>query len=372
MVLKRLRTVDIGMFPIILCFFLSIFSVFSRAVKFFPFSLDNMSVWVAKPVFFRGDITNYYSDKVGLSGITNNKFSLNGTSKVSNPEYSVDDIPNPPSSSNIKNDDSHHVGEKTYKITETQIKSGGAKYDNFYVKNISGTEINILKQLSAPADIRIKNTKDIQVLIYHTHTSESYLQKDEGFFYESYYPRSTDNSINVTRVGEAITNKLLEHGIGTLHDTTYHDSPTYKGAYSRSYKTIKENLQKHPSIKVTIDVHRDSMGDKESGKVKPTFKIKGNKAAQIMVITGCDKDGSIGFPDWEQNLRFALKVQKKCETMFPGLTRPMFLGKVRYNLNLTHGSILVEVGSDVNTLDEAIYSGTLFGEALAHVLKELK
>ena len=114
------------------------------------------------------------------------------------------------------------------------------------------------------------------------------------------------------------------------------------------------------------------MGDKESGKVKPTFKIKGNKAAQIMVITGCDKDGSIGFPDWEQNLRFALKVQKKCETMFPGLTRPMFLGKVRYNLNLTHGSILVEVGSDVNTLDEAIYSGTLFGEALAHVLKELK
>lgn len=350
----------------------SIICIFIKALRCKIFNIDQISLISAKPIFPRGHIPNNIFGSYNYKFTNNKSNKYDNTRQASNPEYSGGNIPPPPKTLGAIIEENHSPNEKTYKIIESQFSSSGSKYGNFHVKNISGVEINIEKELSFPPDVHIKNNNDVQVLIYHTHTSESYLRKDQGFFYESYYPRSTDSNINVTRVGDAITKKLTEHGIVTIHDTTYHDVPTYQGSYSRSYKTIKSNLEKYPSIQVTIDIHRDSLGNREHGKVKPTFKINGTKAAQIMVITGCDKDGSIGFPDWQHNLRFALKVQQKCESMFPGLTRPMFLGNVKYNLNLCHGSILIEVGSDVNTLDESIYSGTLLGEALANLLKELK
>lgn len=372
-VLKKLRTTNTYIFLIILCFIISVVCIFIRTSRSKLFSVEQISLLSAKPVFPRGYIPNNIFNLSNLKFINNsNSSDYNSTRQTSNSEYSTDNIPHHNKILGPDFEEKHSPNEKTYKVIESQFSSSGLKVDNFYVKNVSGAEINIDRELSSSPDVHIKSTKDIQVLIYHTHTSESYLRKDQGFFYESYYPRSTDSSINVTRVGDAITEKLIEHGISTLHDTTYHDVPTYKGSYARSYKTIKSNLEKYPSIQVTIDIHRDSLGERENGKIKPTFKINGSKAAQIMIITGFDKDGSLGFPDWEQNLRFALRLQQKCETMFPGLTRPMFLGNVRYNLNLSHGSILIEVGSDVNTLDEAVYSGTLLGESLAHLLNELK
>ena len=269
-------------------------------------------------------------------------------------------------------DEHHSPDEKTYKIIESQFSSGGTKYENFYVKNTTDYDLNIAEELSKTPDVNIKDTDKPQVLIVHTHTSESYISKDRGFFYESFYPRTEDNTKNVTRVGNAIAEKLRQNGISTIHDTTFHDVPTYNGSYSRSAKTIKSNLEKYPSIQVVLDIHRDSLGDKERGKIKPTFKFQGHKAAQIMVIAGCDSDGSLGYPDWEKNLRFALRVHQKCETMFPGITRPMFFGKVKYNFNLTHGSVLIEVGSDVNTLEEAVISGNMVGESLSKVLLELR
>ena len=198
------------------------------------------------------------------------------------------------------------------------------------------------------------------------------MNRDEGFFYESFYPRSLNNEKNVTRVGQAITDKLIENGINTVHDITYHDNPTYNGSYCRAAQTIKKNLEKYPSIQVVIDIHRDSLGSKETGKIKPTFKYSGKKAAQLMVISGCDPDGNLGFPNWRKNLRLALRVQKYCETLFPGITRPLNFSKVKYNEHLTPGSLLIEVGSDANTLEEAVNTGTMLGEALSKLLNDLK
>ena len=347
--------------------------IFIRVKKSPALSKETFSILAVKPFFPQGDISfaPFTKTKSKALELYTNK-DLGQAQKTSNKEYSAEEIPNPPLEISGQDEDKHLPGEKTYKIIESQFGQAGLKYQNFCVKNTSGIEIDIAKELESRPDVFIKNSNRPQVLIYHTHTSESYLKKDEGFFYESYYPRSTDSTRNVTRVGEEITKRLIQHGIPTIHDKTYHDSPTYKGSYSRSYKTIKENLEKYPSIQVTIDIHRDSMGSLESGKVKPTFKINGTKAAQIMVVSGCDKDGSDGFPDWEQNLRLALRVQQRCETMFPGFTRPMSFGNFRYNMNLSHGAMLIEVGSDVNTLSEAAYSGTLLGEALASVLNDLR
>ena len=92
------------------------------------------------------------------------------------------------------------------------------------------------------------------------------------------------------------------------------------------------------------------MGSKESGKVKPTFTYKDKKASQMMIICGCDPDKTLGFPNWEKNLVLALKLQKYCETLFPGITRPLNFSKVKYNEHLTPGSLLIEVWIEVNTI----------------------
>lgn len=268
-------------------------------------------------------------------------------------------------------DGKDHTGEKTYQIKELQFGASGMKYENFYVKNATSFNLNISDFLSQIPDIQNVKTESPKVLILHTHTTESYMDVDQGFYYESFYPRSSDDSKNVTQVGNAIASKLKNSGIGVIHDITHHDEPSYNGSYSRSAETINKNLQKYPSIQVVLDIHRDAIGDNENGKIKPTFVVNGKKAAQIMILSGCDMDASLGFPDWQYNLRLALRLQQKTETMFPGMTRAMSFGEFRYNMNCTHGSILIEVGTDSNTLDEAVYSGSMLGEALSEVLSKL-
>lgn len=285
----------------------------------------------------------------------------------------IPDPPDTPSLTDIKTKEepADHEGENKYNIIEKQFSGGGMSYENFYVKNNTGYNLNIGEELSKRPDINLKKDGTPQVLIVHTHTSEAYMEKDLGFFYESFYPRSTDYEKNVTRVGNAIAKRLKQNGIETIHDLTYHDTPSYNGSYSRSAATIKNTLEAHPSIQVVLDIHRDSIGNNETGKVKPTFCINGQKFAQIMIVSGCDLDGSMNFPDWEHNLRFGLRIQKTAETMYPGMTRPMSFDEYRYNMNLTHGSLLIEVGTDANTLDEAVRSGDLLGNVLTSVLNNL-
>jgi stage II sporulation protein P len=129
-------------------------------------------------------------------------------------------------------------------------------------------------------------------------------------------------------------------------------------------------MSKYKNIKVVLDIHRDAIGEGgESGKTKPVFKYKGKKAAQIMIMTGYSYEGGGYFPFWEENLRFALKLQQTAETMYPGMTRPLNFGEYTYNLNVCNGSLLIEVGTDVNTFAEVKRTGTMLGKALAKVLQ---
>ena len=137
-----------------------------------------------------------------------------------------------------------------------------------------------------------------------------------------------------------------------------------------SYTHLQRNLSENPTIQVTIDVHRDALGG-ESTRIKPTTVINGRKAAQIMILSGYDGDGSLGFPDWELNLRLALRLQQNCANMEQSFIRPLNFTNSRYNMNATHGSLLVEFGTEVNTIDEVKYSGQLFGDALVKTLESL-
>ncbi|MBR2715358.1 MAG: stage II sporulation protein P, partial [Ruminococcus sp.] len=184
----------------------------------------------------------------------------------------------------------------------------------------------------------------------------------------SFYPRSTDINKNVVAVGKAISKSLKSKGIGVVNATTLHDSPSYDGAYSRSFDTISKYLDRYKEIKVVLDIHRDSMTQDDNTKLKPTFTYNGKKGAQIMIMSGHDESYT-DFPHWEENLNFALKLQKTCEQMYPSMTRPMYFGDFTYNMNANNGSLLIEVGTDANTLNEAVYSGELLGNALAKVLQ---
>lgn len=124
-------------------------------------------------------------------------------------------------------------------------------------------------------------------------------------------------------------------------------------------------MEKYPSIEITIDVHRDDITYDNKTKVKPTAKIKGKKAARMMIIAGCEYNRVKNFPDWEYNLRFDLAVQQQVEKQYPGLMRPILFSERKYNMDMTRNSFLLEVGTDGNTLDEACYSARLFATALA-------
>lgn len=335
---------------------------------------ENFDILAAKSIFFRSDSTPI----VGLNEIKKDNPDLeiknNIEKKIENNNCELVEMKDNvlPEIEELEDENTHSPEERKCTVIEKSINSGGTKCENFYVKNTTGCDINLNEYLNIKPSLKIRETSEPQVLIMHTHTSESYLPKDQGFFYENFYPRSLDPNRNVTKVGQLIAQTLIKNGINTIHSTVYHDSPTYNGSYSRAAQTIKENLEKYPSIQMVIDIHRDSMGSKELGKIKPTFQYQNKKASQLMIISGCDPDGTGGFPNWEKNLSLALNLQKYCETMFPGITRPMKFAKVKYNEHLTPGSLLIEVGSDVNTVRESSYTGLMLGESISKLLNDLK
>lgn len=265
-----------------------------------------------------------------------------------------------------KPQDTPHTGD-TYPVKEIKVSNGNMSYDDITIRNTTEYELDVESLLSAALPFSLEENHEVQVLVYHTHTCERYLTEDNGEYYDDYYPRSTDGDLGVMAVGERIVDVLKEHGIGAIHDTTLHDYPSYEGSYARSWETISAYQEKYPSIKVTIDLHRDAMTTDDGTKYKPTFETDGKKAAQIMIMAGYDNEG--GFDFWHDNLIFAMQLQKKCEDTYPGMTRPLNFGEYTYNMNFNNGSLLIEVGTDANTVDEACRSGGYLGEALAELLR---
>lgn len=257
--------------------------------------------------------------------------------------------------------------EKTYDVSNST-----SSYQNITVRNTTPSHsINIESSLNAELPFSVEDVSQPTVLIFHTHTTESYEMIDEGWFTNSYSTRSDDPSRNMVRVGTAICEELEKSGIGYIHDTQIHDAQ-YTGAYDRSRETIEKILAENPSIQIVLDVHRDAIHQSETSRVKPTVTINGKKAAQVMIIAGCQDGKVTSFPSWEQNLTFALKLHQCAENLYSGLMRPILFSARKYNMDIVPCSVLLEVGSDSNTLEEAEYSGHLIGQAICEFIKENK
>ena len=218
-------------------------------------------------------------------------------------------------------------------------------------------------------DIQL-NSLQPQVLIVHTHTTESYEPYQRDYYDSSFPSRSRDPKYNMIAVGEVLARSLADNGISVVHDGTLHDYPSYTGSYDRSEETIRAILEQYPSIKVVIDLHRDAMADSYGNRIAPSVDIDGRSAAQFMIIAGCD-DGRFNMPDYMENFKLAALIQNSAELMYPGLAKAVLFDYRNYNQHITTGSLLIEVGSHANSLDEALYTAELLGESMAAALTAL-
>lgn len=241
------------------------------------------------------------------------------------------------------------------------------QYKNGFIKN--STKIfndQVQEILKEEWDRESLEWEQPMVLIYHTHATESFEDYDNGCYDKRNTWRSTDNSNNITVVGDIITKILEDNGIGVVHDKTQHDYPSYNGSYERSAVTIKKYLEQYPTIQIALDIHRDAI-QHDDVLVKPICEINGEKASQVMLIAGCD-DGTMNMPNWRENLRFGAELQNVMEQEYPGLARPLFFAYRKYNQDLCPAGLLLEVGSHGNTLEEASISGKYVGRALVKLI----
>ena len=196
------------------------------------------------------------------------------------------------------------------------------------------------------------------VLILHSHTTESFT--GGGYTQTSPY-RTLDPEHNMIALGKLVAEILEEAGIGVIHDTAFHDYPSYNGAYNHAAQSTKAILAEHPSICLILDLHRDA-ADTPSGQLKTACELDGETAAQLMFVLGTDE--RLNHPDWERNLSLALKLQTILEAEHPGLCRNLNLTRNRYNQHLGELALLVEVGAAGNTLAQARLAARELAEAI--------
>lgn len=234
-----------------------------------------------------------------------------------------------------------------YGVTIYDYSSKNIDYEELFERNVNLTK------------------KSDPILLYCSHTSETYdNSKNFKFDYTGNY-RTKDAKYNMLSVASIMSNTLKDRGLTTIFDTTPHDYTSYDNAYKNSMKTINTNLDKYDRFGLIIDVHRDAAADLSFG---PTVKINGKTTAKLMLVVGV---GYEGFPNkyWEENLATALKIAKLGEEMYPGLFRHVLVRDARYNQHLSAGSLLVEVGATGNTLEEAYYGARCFANILEKLYK---
>ena len=238
-----------------------------------------------------------------------------------------------------------------------------------YVHNETSLNIDVSALLAKTPPVRLAGDGP-QILIIHTHGSESFQSDEEYPYTPTDVERTEDTNFNVVRVGDEMQKIFEAQGLRVIHDRSIHDEPTYNGSYGRSLKAIEKIIKENPGISVVIDLHRDSIQAGDGRTYKPITMVDGRKVAQGMFVIGTN-DSGLDHPNWKQNLTLAVQLQKRLNTAYPGLMRPINLRSQRFNEHATTGSMLLEVGSSGNTLGEAIATAQLFAEVTGEYLKQL-
>lgn len=248
--------------------------------------------------------------------------------------------------------------------TEVLPNNVPTKYTNTYnsvqIKNES--KYTLTQDMLNTEGVTINNKN---VLIFHTHTCESYTPSETSKYNQTGNFRTTDLNFSVARVGTELQSYLKSYGYNVIHDKTYHDYPSYSGSYGNSLATVQNLLKVNKDFDVVIDIHRDAIAD---STYAPTVKIGDEYASQLMFVIGTNGSG-LEHDNWVQNLKFAIKVQEKANEMYPGLFKPMIVRNSRYNQNVSKAACIIEVGATGNTLEQSNNSMKYLAKVLSEVMK---
>ena len=256
---------------------------------------------------------------------------------------------------------------QTITANSNTVSGAGVEVNN----NTSGITVDpaalaasVLTQTIAPA------SQGPQILIMHTHGSEAYTMAGSDIYTETDTSRTDDPNFNMIRIGEEMKAVFESMGFSVIHDTTLYDYPNYTGSYTRSLAGIQAMLEQYPTISVVLDVHRDALIASDGTVYKAVTQVNGENTAQVMLVVGTD-DGGLTHPGWQDNLNLAAHIQLAMTGIEPTLARPINLRAQRFNQHLTPCSLLVEVGTSGNTLQEAIRGARCFAQAAGSVYQGL-
>lgn len=244
-------------------------------------------------------------------------------------------------------------------VLETSITGG------MTIKNATAFDVSAAQLLADGPALTLPRDQP-QILILHTHSSEAYTMDEFDQYEPSDTSRTQDPNYNVIRVGDELTACLQEYGLRVIHDRGVYDYPSYTGSYSRAAEAIAAYLEQYPSLSMVIDLHRDAIGDNDV-VYKTIAEQEGLPSAQAMFVVGSSGSG-LEHPHWQENLRLAAYLQNAVNAVHPSLMRPINLVNERYNQQLTTGSLILEVGSSGNTLQEALTAVRLFAEGAGPAL----
>lgn len=316
-------------------------------------SIDKCGTWYTS-LFSLGNEKNYEPDYIGiLEGFC----PLITVANTDKPKTEIiQDIPK-------TNNENTVVISKEATTENVSERNLAENYNMTYgtVKIRNQSECELTEEVCKLDDLILTKVK--KVLIYHTHTCESYTSSEKYNYVMTGNYRTTDNNYNMVKVGDELTKYLEEKGISVIHSNTCHDYPSYSGSYDRSYTTVQGIINENSDIDLVIDLHRDAVGDGSS--YGPTVKVNGESVAQLMFVIGTN-GGGLEHPNWTQNLKTAIKIQETANSLYPGLFKPMMVRNSRYNQHISKGASIIEVGATGNTLEECLLSM----QCLANVIEE--
>lgn len=194
------------------------------------------------------------------------------------------------------------------------------------------------------------------VIIYHTHSTESYQPYSESNFHRE------KETGTVRDVGNTMTEELNNLGIGVVHDKTIHDRPSYNQSYDRSLETITALLKKYPTAKYVIDLHRDAAA--YSGNVGKTTTINGTTVAKYSLVIGKNN------ANFSKLMRYAKKINQKAASLYPGFEGRIIEKEYRYNEYIADNYLLLEIGNNQNKIQDVKATGKYFAHVLAAVIEE--
>ncbi len=228
------------------------------------------------------------------------------------------------------------------------------------VNSVWNADVDIRAMLNAPLSWDL--TEDgPTVLIFHSHATESYTQTET--YQETTAYRTLSKDHNMISIGARLATLLEEAGIEVVHDTTLYDYPSYNSSYINARASVAELLEQYPTVKLILDLHRDSMVDSSGAELSYRVDTDTGAAAQVMMVVGTDAGGR-NHPNWRENMALAVKLHAMLEQNTPGICRPISLRTDRFNQDLSPGAMLIEVGAAGNTRQEALLAAEYLAQGI--------